>query len=75
MKHSDDLAHLAECAACRQRFTGNVVTFDAGARRNRENEITATAARLERERDTSADIVVRYARRRVGTSRRNAGAA
>ncbi len=61
MKHSDDLAHLAECAACRQRFTGNVVTFDA-ARRNREEEFTATAARLERERDTSTDVAARYLR-------------
>jgi tetratricopeptide (TPR) repeat protein len=62
MKHSDDLAHLAECAACRQRFTGNVVTFDAAARRNREDEFTATAARLGRERDASTDIVARYLR-------------
>ena len=62
MKHSDDLAHLAECAACRQRFTGNVVTFDAGARRNREEEFTATAARLERERDGATDVVARYLR-------------
>ncbi len=61
MKHSDDLAHLAECAACRQRFTGNVVTFDA-ARRNREEEFTATANRLERERDASTDIAARYLR-------------
>jgi len=62
MKHSDDLAHLAECAACRQRFTGNVVTFDASARRNREEEFTTTAARLERERNTSPDVVARYLR-------------
>jgi tetratricopeptide (TPR) repeat protein len=62
MKHSDDLAHLAECAACRQRFTGNVVTFDAAARRNREEEFTATAARLERERDGAGDVVSRYLR-------------
>src|SRR5258708_39845325 len=61
MKHSDDLAHLAECAACRQRFTGNVVTFDA-ARRNREEEFTATATRLERERDASTDLAARYLR-------------
>jgi tetratricopeptide (TPR) repeat protein len=62
MKHSDDLAHLAECAACRLRFTGNVVTFDAAARRNREEEFTATAARLERERDGAGDVVSRYLR-------------
>jgi tetratricopeptide (TPR) repeat protein len=62
MKHSDDLAHLAECAACRQRFTGNVVTFDAAARRKREEEFTTTAARLERERDLSMDVVTPYLR-------------
>lgn len=62
MKHSDDLAHLAECAACRQRFTGNVITFDTAARRNREEEFATTAARLERERDASTDIVSRYLR-------------
>jgi len=62
MKHSDDLAHLAECAACRQRFSGNVVTFDASARRNREEEFTMVAARLERERDRAPDVVARYLR-------------
>ncbi len=59
MKHSDDLAHLAECASCRERFTGNVVALDA-ARRNRKREFTATAARLERERDATADVVIRH---------------
>jgi len=62
MKHSDDLAHLAECAACRQRFSGNVVTFDASARRNREEEFTMAPARLERERDRAPDVVARYLR-------------
>ena len=62
MKHSDDLVHLAECAACRQRFTANVVTFDAGERRAREREFATTAARLEREREASADLAARYLR-------------
>lgn len=62
MKHSDDVTHLAECAACRQRFAANVVTFDAGVRRSREREFTATASRLERERDASTDVVARYLR-------------
>lgn len=62
MKHSDDVAHLAECSACRQRFAANVVTFDAASRRNREREFSSTAARLERERDSAADVVPRYLR-------------
>ena len=62
MKHSDDVAHLAECSACRQRFAANVVTFDAAARRNREREFSSTAACLERERDSSSDVVSRYLR-------------
>jgi tetratricopeptide (TPR) repeat protein len=57
MNHSDDVDHLAECASCRQRFAGNVVTFDAGARRGRKGEFTVTAERLERERDTVTDVV------------------
>jgi tetratricopeptide (TPR) repeat protein len=61
MNHSDDLAHLAECSACRQRFTGNVVTFDPAARRAREAEFTSTAGRLERERDNATDVA-RYLR-------------
>ncbi len=62
MNHSDDLDHLAECASCRQRFAGNVVTFDAGARRGRQGEFSATAERLERERDSATDVVTRYLR-------------
>jgi tetratricopeptide (TPR) repeat protein len=62
MKHSDDALHLAECAACRQRFAGNVLTFDAAARRTREREFTATAVRLQRERDEALDVVARYLR-------------
>src|SRR4051794_18474014 len=62
MKHSDDVAHLAECSACRKRYAENVVPFDAAARRNREQEFTSIAARLERERDESSDVVARYLR-------------
>jgi len=62
MNHSDDVAHLAECSACRQRFAANVVPFDPAARRNREREFTSIAARLDRERDESADVVARYLR-------------
>ncbi|HXH39594.1 MAG TPA: hypothetical protein VNN08_13265 [Thermoanaerobaculia bacterium] len=63
MNHSDDVAHLAECSACRQRFAGNVVTFDATGRRSREAEFTATAERLEREREReNATDVARYLR-------------
>lgn len=62
MNHSDDVDHLAECASCRQRFAGNVMTFDAGARRGRRGEFTATAERLERERDGAMDVVPRYLR-------------
>jgi len=62
MRHSDDLAHLAECAECRQRFTGRAVTFDAAARREREDEFVATAARLEREREAAKDVVARVLR-------------
>ncbi|HSY48312.1 MAG TPA: hypothetical protein VLC46_05840 [Thermoanaerobaculia bacterium] len=61
MNHSDDPAHLAECSACRQRFTSNVVTFDPAARRAREAEFTSTASRLERERDNATDVA-RYLR-------------
>ena len=45
MTHSDDVAHLAECSACRQRFAANVVPFDPAARRNREQEFTSIAAK------------------------------
>jgi tetratricopeptide (TPR) repeat protein len=62
MKHSDDLAHLSECAACRQRFAGNVVTFDPASRRAREGEFSTTAERLERERESGTDVVARHLR-------------
>jgi tetratricopeptide (TPR) repeat protein len=62
MKHSDDLAHLADCSACRQRLAGNVITFDATTRRAREREFIATASRLERERESAGDVVDRILR-------------
>jgi tetratricopeptide (TPR) repeat protein len=62
MNHSDDVAHLAECSDCRQRFAGNVVAFDAAGRRTREAEFASTAARLERERDSDSEVVARYLR-------------
>jgi tetratricopeptide (TPR) repeat protein len=62
MTHSDDVTHLAECSACRQRYAANVVAFDPAARRNREREFTSIAAKLERERDESSDVVARYLR-------------
>jgi len=62
MTHSDDVDHLAECSACRQRFAANVVPFDPAARRNREREFTSVGAKLERERDDSSDVVARYLR-------------
>jgi tetratricopeptide (TPR) repeat protein len=62
MTHSDDVDHLAECSACRQRFAANVVPFDPAARRSREREFTSVAGKLERERDESSDVVARYLR-------------
>jgi tetratricopeptide (TPR) repeat protein len=62
MKHSDDLRHLAECAACRERFTTNVLPFDTARRQDRAREFAAAAARLERERGSSADVVARHLR-------------
>jgi tetratricopeptide (TPR) repeat protein len=60
--HSDDVAHLAECSACRQRYAANVLPFDPAARRGREREFSSIAAKLERERDESTDVVARYLR-------------
>jgi tetratricopeptide (TPR) repeat protein len=62
MKHSDDLRHIAECAECRERFTENVLPFDSARRRERANEFAAMAARLDRERDATADVVTRELR-------------
>jgi tetratricopeptide (TPR) repeat protein len=62
MKHSDDLRHIAECAQCRERFTENVLPFDSARRRERANEFAAMAARLDHERDATADVVTRELR-------------
>jgi tetratricopeptide (TPR) repeat protein len=62
MKHSDDLRHLADCPSCRQRFTENVVPFDAERRRESALKFAAAAARLESERGEATDIVARYLR-------------
>jgi tetratricopeptide (TPR) repeat protein len=62
MTHSDDVAHLAECSACRESFAANVLPFDPAARRNRGREFASVAAKLERERDESPDLVARYLR-------------
>ena len=62
MKHSDDLRHLAECAACRQRFAENVVPFDAERRRERALNFAAAASQLDRERDETADVAARHLR-------------
>ncbi|HEV7485876.1 MAG TPA: tetratricopeptide repeat protein [Thermoanaerobaculia bacterium] len=62
MKHSDDLRHLAECASCRQRFSRNVVPFDAARRREDALKFAAAAARLENERGETADIAARQLR-------------
>ncbi|MEA2345207.1 MAG: hypothetical protein QOF63_3376 [Thermoanaerobaculia bacterium] len=62
MTHSDDVAHLAECSACRRRFAANVLPFDPTVRRTREREFASIASKLERERDESSDVVARYLR-------------
>jgi tetratricopeptide (TPR) repeat protein len=62
MNHSDDVQHLAECASCRQRFSENVLPFDAVRRRESAREFMATAFAMERERNNAADIVERHLR-------------
>jgi tetratricopeptide (TPR) repeat protein len=62
MKHSDDLEHIAECASCRQRFTANVLPFDAARRREGALKFAAAAARLESERGETADVAARHLR-------------
>jgi tetratricopeptide (TPR) repeat protein len=62
MTHSDDVAHLAECSACRQRFAADVLPFDPATRRNREGEFVSMAAKLEREREEFSDVVAGYLR-------------
>jgi tetratricopeptide (TPR) repeat protein len=62
MNHSDDLGHLAECSSCRQRFSENVVPFDAARRREGARKFAATAAQMERERSGVAGAVERLLR-------------
>ena len=62
MKHSDDLRHIADCPSCRQRFTENVVPFDAARRREGALKFAAAAAQLESERGATADIVAQQLR-------------
>ena len=63
MNHSDDLRHLADCQPCRQRFSENVLPFDAARRRDGAREFAAAAARIERERENAANIVERQLQR------------
>ncbi|HXH94527.1 MAG TPA: hypothetical protein VNN25_23315 [Thermoanaerobaculia bacterium] len=62
MKHADDLDHLAGCARCRQRFAGKTLPTDSGERLARKREFIAAAARLERERNDTVDLVARHLR-------------
>lgn len=57
MNHSDDLQHLADCQTCRQRFSENVLPFNAARRREGAREFAAAAARIESERKNAADVV------------------
>ena len=57
MNHSDDLRHLAECQPCRQRFSENVLPFNAARRREGALAFAAAAAQIERERESASDIV------------------
>lgn len=62
MNHSDDLRHLADCESCRLRFSRNVLPFDAARRREGARAFAATAARIERERDSAQDVVEQHLR-------------
>src|SRR3954454_138860 len=62
MNHSDDVRHLADCHSCRQRFSRNVLPFDAARRSAGAREFAAAAARIERERESAADVVNRELR-------------
>ena len=62
MNHSDDLQHLADCSSCRQRFSENVLPFNAARRREGARAFAAAAAQLERERESASDIVERQLR-------------
>jgi tetratricopeptide (TPR) repeat protein len=57
MNHSDDLPHLAECPSCRQRFSENVLPFDAARRREGARAFAAAADQMERERERSSSVV------------------
>jgi len=57
MNHSDDIRHLADCQPCRERFTRNVLPFDAARRRAGAREFAAAAARIANERESAAGIV------------------
>ncbi len=57
MNHSDDVRHLANCQSCRQRFSENVLPFDAARRREGARAFAAAAARIERERVSAEDVV------------------
>lgn len=63
MNHSDDLQHLADCPSCRQRFSENVLPFNAARRREGARAFAAAAAQIERERESAPDIVDRLLRR------------
>lgn len=62
MNHSDDLRHLADCPKCRQRFSENVLPFNAERRREGARAFAAAAARIESERERASDIVPRQLR-------------
>lgn len=62
MNHSDDLQHLADCSSCRQRFSENVLPFNAARRREGARAFATAAAQLERERESASDIVERQLR-------------
>jgi tetratricopeptide (TPR) repeat protein len=62
MNHSDELQHLADCPSCRQRFSENVVPFNAARRREGAREFAATAARIEIERKNASNVVEHHIR-------------
>ncbi len=62
MNHSDELQHLADCSSCRQRFSENVLPFNAARRREGARAFAAAAAQLERERESGSDVVERQLR-------------
>ncbi len=62
MNHSDELQHLADCPSCRQRFSENVVPFNAARRREGAREFAATAVRIESERKNASNVVEHHIR-------------